>query len=264
MRSLRCCDQPLILRPTFEVVSAAHDPDLLGVGSSPYVGDTGNTFLPVPVAPTLAQNNRYLFRLCVLPVSAGQIAIIRGIRTYIGLRGEITLEDETVVPYEIPVTSPNWKFTDGNYSFHVRRLVPNFYDSVFSAAQQPGTSPQVSGSDSALLFRSLIPYVPTGAGIPPMDSVDYLATWRDMRYPWTQANWDMLRVPVPGPCTLVLYASIHQTDPETRPVTPPCPPGLVPDVVAPEDQFVAAFSTTARYGHVGGAMLIELAPGEQR
>lgn len=254
MRVRQCCDQPLILRPTFECVSAGADPDLLGVGSSPYVGDASATFLPVPEEPTPDQRSRYLYRLVVVPVSAGQVAIIRGVRTYVGIRG--TLDD---VPYEIPVTTPNWKFTNGNYSFHVRRLGPAFYDSRFSATQQPGTSPQTSGSDSALLFNQLAaPYIPRGAGLPPGDGVDFLTTWRDMRYPWTAANWDLLRVPVPGPCTLVLYASIHQTDPETR----PDPADIPCDVLVPEDRFVANF-TDARFGHVGGALLIELAPGVQ-
>jgi hypothetical protein len=200
----------------------------------------------------------------VLPVSAGQIAIIRGLRTYIGITGSLLVaEDEIAVPFEIPVTTPNWKFSDGNYSFHVRRLGPAFYDSRFSATQVPGTSPQVSGSDSALLFTQLAaPYIPPGGGIPPGDAVDFLGTWRDMRYPWTAANWDQLRVPVPGPCTLVLYCSIQQTDPATRAAPSDCPPVSLP-CIAPEDCFVRGF-TNVRYGHVGGAMLIELAPGETR
>lgn len=259
MRSLRCCDQPLILRPKFEVVSAGADPDLFGVGSSPYFGDTGNTFLPVPVAPTTDQRSRYEYRLCVLPVSSAQIAIVCGLRTYVGIAGTV---EESNIPYEIPVTSPNWKFTDGNVSFHLRRLGPAFYDSRWSAAQIAGTSPQVSGSDSALLFNQLAgPYIPPGAGIPPGDAVDNLGTWRDMRFPWTAANWDMMRVPVPGPCTLVLYASIRQTDPETRPTPPEPPCGF--GVLSPEDQFLASV-LDARYSHVGASMLIELAPGEVR
>lgn len=265
MGAVRCCDQPLVFRPTFEIASASFDPELLGVGASPYAGDASSTFLPVPATPTPDQQSRYLFRLCVLPVSSAQVAIVRGVRTYIDLIG--TLEGSTY-PFSVPVKDPNWKFTDGNVSWHLRRLDPGFQDFTVDPNQVAGTSPRVSGSDSALLYTQLAaPYIPPGAGIPPGTAVDFLGTWRDMRYPWTAANWDMLRVPVPGPCTLVLYASVHQTNPETRP-TPPDPdiPGSTAlcdtSIIVVEDQFVSSFPD-ARYGHVGGALLIELAPGVQ-
>jgi len=126
-----------------------------------------------------------------------------------------------------------------------------------------GASPSTAGLDSALLYVPplLAPtYTPPGAGIPPGKSVFQLGTWHDLRYPWHDTHWDM-SLPVHGPGRLVLYASVHQTDSDTRPrITIPTA-GI--EVLRPEDQFVSAFESqdvTVFYGRVAGALTVELFP----
>jgi hypothetical protein len=237
------------------VSAAARDTDLTGVGSSPWVGDMGRTGIAVPAAPTTSQRNRYLFRLCGFEIPSGKAAILRGIRQLATIRHQETINDLPLV-VEREIESPLWSFLDGNISWHLRRQPNQFSSNTQSTTQVAGTSFNMRQLDTALLCRvgGLPPaYGALNAGIPPGVSVDALGTWRDIRYPWTSTEWTLSRL-FRGPGTVVLYASVAQTDPENRPLYP----GLAGE--RPEDLFVSNFPDTARYGRVAGALIVELLP----
>jgi hypothetical protein len=251
-----------------ELSSQSFDRDLLGVGSSPYLGDAGYLGIRVPQVPTIDQQHRYLFRLVAIQVANNRALIVKGLRQYlsIGAFGEAGTDCVPVLS-ELEVTSPAWHFADGNVSWHLR--YENDTQSrlhVIDPAQQPGTSPSLEGTDPVLLYTPTSPpfpaspYVPPGAGIPPPFAVDALGTWHDLRFPWDETHWEM-SIPLRGPGTLVFYASVHQTDPEER-----CPifvPTAGIDVLSPEDQFVAAFEADeidVMYQRVAGALTVELFP----
>src|SRR5574342_4144 len=54
-----------------DIVSSAFDIDNLALGNSPYTGDMSRTGIAVPVAPTVDQQHRYLFRLATMEVPSG-------------------------------------------------------------------------------------------------------------------------------------------------------------------------------------------------
>jgi hypothetical protein len=258
-----------------ELVSVGVDDDLQGIGATPIPGDFSSTGLRVPTAPTVDQSHRYLFRLCGAEIPAGSGLVIRGVRQAVTIRAEYAQTNEVQVvtgifPFEKEVTSPWWRFVDGNVSFFFRwtQQVQSVRH-VFDPLQLPGTSPTTFGVDSALLYTPnalgpfVGPYVPPGAGIPPGRAVDFLSVTRELRYPWGNTDWS-LSVPLTGPGVLVMYASVYQTDPATR-IPPPqlTPPAPFTDPVLcgmrPEDQFLMQHPT-ARYGRVAGAMLLDLFP----
>jgi hypothetical protein len=161
-------------------------------------------------------------------------------------------------PAQLEVTSPLWSFIDGNVSFHLR--YHQLYQDArkFDPFQAPGTDPEMRGLDTALLYDPSGPfYTAPGSGIPPGKDVYGLGTWRENRFPWLNTSWDM-KIPVHGPGVLVLYASVRQTDPVTRPLMPP-PDDL--GAIRPEDRFVLEYPTTAVYGRIAGALAVELLKG---
>lgn len=234
-----------------EVSSQSSDSTKFGVGTSPFLGDVASLGVAVPAAATLTQTTRYLVRLCTLDIPSGMQAMIRGVRQNVVI-GAI---DSNGYPVEREVESPSWSFTDGNISWHIRHMLPQESRTIFDAAQTAGTEPSTAGTDPALLYNQpLAPaYVPPGAGMPPGKAIGQLGTWRDLRYPWTNTDWS-LRVPVIGSGRIVFFASIRQTNPESRVAPANCPPSL--SGLRVEDQFLASVPL-AVYRRVAGAMLIE-------
>lgn len=247
-------------RMVVELASETFDPDYLGIGSTPW-GDATGFGVRIPPEPTLDYSHRYLIRLCQVEISPRRAVVIRGIWQYATIRclPEQREPDCEQVPVELEITSPEWHFADGNISWHLRWEPTRFSpESVFDANQLPGTSPSISGQDTALLY--LPPFAPTytppGAGIPPGADVQLLGTIRELRY--TERSDRELSVPVIGPGRVTFYASVHQTNPETR-----CAINIPPGVGRPEDQFVAAFEADeeeVRYGRVAGGIAVELFP----
>lgn len=245
---------------TVELATESFDPDLLGIGSTPWVGDASAFGVRVPAAPTRFQNNRYLIRLLSIDIGLQRALLIRGIWQYATIRveGPQRAADCNPVPTELEVTSPGWHFADGNISWHLR-WEPNQFseESVFDPSQQPGTSPTRNGTDAALLYvPPLLPYQAPGAGIPPGTDVDYLGTIREMRYLDRQSR--ELAIPVFGPGRITFYASVHQTDPVSR-----CPLSMPIGLGRPEDQFVSYWQeadAAVIYGRVAAGLAVDLFP----
>lgn len=250
-----------------EIVSAGADDDFLAVGSSPYLGDYAGTALTVPAAPSLAPEDRYLFRLAAIQIPSGASIVLRGLRMAVELVAPWPAEGGGTYPVYIEQESPFWHFSDANVSWHVRHH-SNIFRYVSDPAQLPGTSPTMKGLSPARLYQLGGPFVSPGAGIPPGVDVEGLGTMRDLRYPWNNTDWS-LGVPVGGPGIVALYCSVKQTNPNTRPQTPVIRPPN--DALRREDRFIIqtrqSNAETARYGRVAGAMLVEMfpcckAPGE--
>lgn len=252
-----------------ELVSAAIDNDLLGVGSTPFVGDTAYTGIGVPSTPTPDQRHRYLFRLCGIEIPSGGEIVIRGLRQFIELRSVRSDAVPPLYPLKFEQVSAFWHFIDGDVSWHLKHH-QNIFARVSDAAQLPGTSPGLRGLDTSLLYNPpLLPtYNPANAGVPPGIDVDgSLGTIRELRYPWDETNWT-LSTTVSGPGVVVLYASVHQTDPTTRTQVPTDLTDT--GALEPEDRFLFATrdpraplsqpGETAIYGRVAGAMTVELFP----
>lgn len=250
-----------------EVVSQSFDEGRIGIGSSPYLGDTSSAGVQVPTTATLAQTSRYLIRLCGIHIPNGQGVILRGLRQGVTLRTVQTVtpagEDTPAAShtFELEQTSPFWSFPDGNVSWHVRWDVGNnTSDQGFDPLQRPGQSPTLDGFDSVLNYiPPFAPYTAPRAGQPPGFGLAHLDTIRDLRYPWQNTDFT-LHEPVIGPGNLVLWASVWQPEASSSSSSRTNIPGCVDaSALRPEDRFLAAFPD-AQYGRVYGAMMVEMMP----
>jgi hypothetical protein len=262
-------------RDLIELASQSFDPDRQAIGGSAYPGDMAALGIVVPAAPTTALNNRYMMRHCGVQVPAGKSIIIHAIRQLVTIRqvevidtlieiegaGSGQLPGSVILPLsrpaELEVTSPGWSFTDGNVSWHLKFLGDRETAFVDPTGQTLGTSPDLYGVDSALCYTGAagpVPYTAPNGGIPPGRPVPGWDTWRDMRYPWQSDNFNT-HIRINGPGVIVLWSSVRQTDPTTRPVLDVVDLGCL----RPEDRFLATFRS-ARYGRVAGAMIVETLP----
>lgn len=239
-----------------EYVSEAINDDFLAVGSSPYPGDIGATGVTVPAAPS-APGERYLIRLCGFEIPGGYRARILGIRQLVLLRAEVVIENESPpseefqLPIEIEQESPLWAFPDGNVSWHLVQVPDDAFGLGYDpAGQANGRSPSMNSLSSAEV------YIVGGTGksiIPLGTPVANLATWRDIRYPWGNTTWNQ-DTRVVGPGKVILYASVKQTDPATRPIRrSPLDLGAI----RKEDRFLLEYPDSARYGRIAGALMVE-------
>lgn len=236
--------------------AAAADDDLLGIGGTPWSGDFSGTGLLVPTAATNGgPRDRYLLRLCGVEIPPGAAISIKGIKQLATIR-HTEIINEVPIVNEREVVSPNWRFLDGNISWHLRLQPQQFAPERIDPAQLAGESPSMRQLDTSLLYLvspAAGDYVPPNGAEPPGTGITDLGTWRDMRFPWdNDAEWNM-DLYITGPGAVVFYASVLQTDPNGRPPYPDA------TGMRPEDQFVSNFPT-AVYGHVAGAMIFEMMP----
>jgi len=240
------------------------DPGVQAIGSSPFAGDLCYTGIVLPQDPTPDQFHRYLCRLCGVRLGSGARGIIRSFRQMLTIASHIDSATEGLtIPLELDVTSPTWHFVDGNVSWHLRKVNPivpeisprMFFDvppftQPFSAAQY-GTSACILARDATAGA-----YIPLNRGYPYGDGVAGLGNIHDIRMPWSQsAIGSDLGIEVVGPCELVMFASVFQTDPERRPPAPV----EVPDYASlrPEDRFILEFPN-ARYHRIAAEMVIDM------
>jgi hypothetical protein len=260
-------------RSITEVTSSGHDDDRTFIGSSAFSNDPSSTGLRISGAPS-ALNNPYLFQLCGIAITSFEAIRIRGLRTYVDIRGVVGQYDQGGVlignyPVVLPVTSPLWTFPDGFASFHLRfnRGPMRTIGPVFP---RPGVTNNIGSTGSALIYQGPNPAA-YQMGRMVGDPIGSLGTVRDQRFAWGQqgAMQDIDYV-VQGPGVLILYAAIKQTDPTTR-VQLQLPPGFDIGSLGPEDRFVYSMSQLPtlglpgiQYGRVAGSIIGEIGTIERR
>ncbi len=251
-----------------EVSSAAFDPDSQMQSTSPHVGDVASSLLYIPEAPSTGLDSRYLFRVAAIAVPPFGMARIKNIRTQITIAQQTPVAaggDNWIYVNEIPVTTPGWSFKDGNVSWHLRIMRGPRLDQQRLLALSPGQSSSLYGIDSSLLVAALAPrYVAPNGGMPPGDPAGSLGTFRDQRF---HNHRHDLGIDVQGPAIVGLFASVWQTDPETRIYLPAASAPADLGALAPEERYVLAWgdggvgtSNLVRYRHLGGALVAEVGP----
>lgn len=240
-----------------EISSSAPNPQLIGIGSGPG-GATSDTYIAVPDNPTLSADNRYLYRLAVASVAAGEVLEIVGFRQGVLIGVKLDPEQDTDEPTFVTIeqTTPSWRFPDGNISWHLRwwpsdprtsnptpkpRLAPSYYQFDYY------------GSQPGLLAKSFSPYLAPGQGMPPGQPVSSLGFFTDLRAPmYAQGTAASQSYRVIGPANVGMFCSVKQTNPE-RPgrASPPPESG---SYLPPETQFLAAYPN-AQYVGVAGSLL---------
>ena len=240
-----------------EISSVGFDTSLQGVGADPS-GSGYNVGIRVPSTTLDGIQNRYMFMLAKIKVGAFKKVRLTGIRQLVTI-GLMVPNGATNYPLEFEVTSPFWRFTDGNISWHLRR-VPQGYQQTANIYNREGL--QFMDAQTPALLYSNAPteaggYAPPGK-IPGVPLIGQLGTFYDLRFGWRNDQAaTSLDTEIVGPCEIALYASIDQTDPGSR--TTLVVPGSLPGGfggLGPEDAFVANFPL-AQYWRIAGSLIFE-------
>ena len=242
----------------FEISTNTRDPSLQLVFADPY-GTLTQLGLSIPSAIPTAYPKPYANRYLALLVSAkfepGEVVRLVGMRQ----RVLIGLNQGGTYPIYKDVTTPEWHFTDANISWHLRRVaLEGVYNrNVFNRAESMF---RTSGTPSILFEKSPLEvggYAPPNGGQPPGNVViPEFGNFHDVRFPWVDDHaWDSLDIEVRGPCAINFYASIQQTDPDTRPTLSGLTDPQIAELV-PEERFLQRFPS-AIYTRIAGSLIFE-------
>jgi hypothetical protein len=256
----------------YEVSTSGFDPALQGVWSDPYSGVYGVGLVVPQVLPIVRDpQHRLLFELAFLRIGAGRKVRLVGIRQLLTIAALLPQPSvETTPPpyiFEKQVTTPFWHFTDATVSWHVMRVPPG-NNPKYNKANADGVAYRYA-TGSALLFEknpNSPSYQPPNGGRPLGSPVSpSLGNMHDIRWPWVADHaQDCMNVEIEGPCDIVFYASMQQTDPNSRTTTPitglTFPLGT--DNLPTEAAFVGNFENEATpvpvtYWRIGGSMIFE-------
>ena len=242
------------------VSSSQIDAGLNLIGGSPFPGDMTASGVPIPAEPTVSQDTRYLVRCCGLSLNAGEKAIIRSLSFQLTIGADVEQEDGTFVPFEIPVLTPGWRFPDGNATFHVRQVNDGRPTKSDPHQMAWGAYPMQwsrNGLSSVILGRVVDGfYEPLNAGMPYGTGIGGLGTVHDVRWPVMQPPSNDLDLEVQGPNEVVVYASVHQTNPATRVIYNGSLD--ISHAVCKEDWFSHRFERATRYWRVGANMIADI------
>lgn len=249
-----------------ELSTKGFDPDLQLVGANPWHSG-GFVGMRIPPTPPKDKTQRYLYTLALGRYGARRRARLVGFRQLVTI-GTYVVNGEgqaqTKYPLELEVESPSWHFTDANIMWSIVRTPPmgiqtsnpgNTEGFQFQYAQQSGT----------LLYETTFTdakgYTPPNAGRAWGDALlGDLAAFNDLRSPWRSfASCCAIDCEFEGPCDIALYASVLQTNPQTR-VTLTLPNLPAGNTNLPkEDSFVVNFPNSV-YWRIAGSLIFEEEP----
>jgi hypothetical protein len=254
-------------RRQFEVASAGIDEAFQLIGGDPYLG-ISNVGLRVPTLATSDQQKRYLFNTASFNIADGAKARVRGYRQMWTLGASVAGDAGGKRFIEQEVLSPFFHLPDGNVSWHLRVIgdgeIPrpgtgpnDLRDFMFRMSDNPALLYETATVASPF-YVNLTAYTPPNRGRPwgtiinseQGTFLDQRAFWRD------DHSWDSLDIPVDGPATIALFASVRQSNPQTRmAITPPAP--FFPGGLSSEEQFLLNFPGAIIW-RVAGALVVEL------
>jgi hypothetical protein len=247
-----------------EIVTIGTNPNLQLVGSSP---SGGGSDLGLWIGGTNAggpPEQRQMFLLCVKRFNAHQRARLVGFRQYLTIGTYIASDGAAQgYPIERPVTTPTWKFTDGNVMWGIRKIPPEMHFQP-NAKNADGLAFRFTQTPAQLfetfIGETVIP--PYGGRFPGNALTPELYQFYDLR----SHRWDKpvdCDVRIDGPCDIAFFASVRQTNPGERIPVPPAPVFSTTSGAVPEDAFVQTYPEVS-YFRIAGALIFELeewAPG---
>jgi hypothetical protein len=276
-------------RLRLEVSTTGIDEALQGVSTDPFPtsGYSTTTGLRIPpvlsLTSTPATQPRYLFCLASLTFQDGirLLGLRQGLT--IGVDGNENVTSPPEYPIEAWVTTPTFKFVDGNVSWHcVVERQPQRTQAM------PGTNAQswayLQSDSPAMLYNTFTNSNVTTTGAPILyikgltaytppdisylwEPVAGLGNIHDLRFPWDSSGaWRSFGkhgIEIEGGGRLSLYASVLQTNPNTR-GTPEADVGASDAFAAPEECFIGSFTSVGdevtkgvNYWRIMGALLVE-------
>jgi hypothetical protein len=238
----------------FEVSTYGFDADLQLLSSDPY-GGAASLGLAVPATLPTDPAQRYLFLLAQAEFGPNVKGRVVGLRQYLEIGTYVDNQGGCSYPLSLEVTSPRWRFIDGNVSWHLTRVDPTLYRN-----EHPNDAEGLQFADSttpALIFQ--VPpadYHGPNGGRPYGTAVDpQLSCFYDLRYPWNNDDAQYLDDEFEGPCRIAFWASVLQTDPNAR-CTLALPGNVTTLMIPPEDAFVVNFPNSV-YTRVAGSIIFE-------
>jgi hypothetical protein len=252
----------------YETSTTGLDTAYQGIYSDPY-GGVYNAGLLIPqIRPAdRTYTNRLLFTLAFARFGAHRRVRLVGLRQMLTVAAFVPAAGGTsyILEKQIPSSQPLWHFTDASVSWHVHRVGPG-YRPLKNPANSDGVAFRYSTAP-ALLFESgpnTDAYIPPYGGRPPgMPLSGPLGNLHDVRFEWVSDHaWESVdSIEFEGPCDIVLFASVQQTNPANR--TKLVVPGLLPagtDSFPEMDAFVANMEANAiptTYYRIAAAMIFE-------
>jgi len=263
-----------VRRGPIEIVTVGTNPNIQITSTDPAGGGADLGLWIGTAGGSVARTSRRLYLLSSFAVNAHQRARLLGFRQYLTIGGFEPVGAATAgYLLEIPVTTPTWKFSDGNVLWGIRKLPPKVRAQP-NVGNQDGLAFR-SGQSPALLFETILTGPPYPTVTPPFSGalpgnvlVPELSRFFDIRAPWHKPY--ETSVPIEGPCTIQLFASVQQTNPGTTQLLPPTTPVFsTVSGVAPEDAFLQTYATgmspiTITYLRIAGSLIFEYedwAPG---
>lgn len=252
------------------VATRCNDPAASFVGTSWAVGDRGSLGIVLPPDPTTSQDQRYLVRLAATEVPQGRFRV-SNLRQYLTLAAPFPPDQQPpapIVPVELDVhrLGPHFKLPDANVSWHLTFQPRTRMQPVDRTGQIPGWSRVADDLNAAILYEALPAslggpgYIPINAGKPPGEAVQPWGTFNDLRFPWTSLTGaaPTLGVVLEGPGTIAFWASVAQTNPESRPS--PLPRDLFPATTLIDQfaQMAVYFIQSARYWRIAGELTVDV------
>jgi len=262
-------DQPRIV----EIATTGFDENLQLVGSDPFGGSSW-TGLRVPTLPTPDTNHRYLMMLASFSLGERAKARIVGYRQLVTLGFKQATGGAGSPQYVVEqlVETPTFHLSDGGVSFHIQQLGPPNNQGFAPTDQGPNDvrnfkfrwceTPAVLYQKATLIdpfYVNLTAYTPPNLGRPwgrPLRNGGQ-NSFVDLRTQWeTHGAWTSLNIPLDGPDTIALFASVRQSNPTTRPKLT-LPGTFFPRGLSREELFIQNFPN-AIYWRVAGSLIVEL------
>jgi hypothetical protein len=261
-----------------EVASTGFDESVGGITSNPFGGVGTFVGLRIPsLVPAAAPGplGRYLFLLASRTLHAP--TRLRGIGQLLSIAANLprTVGETTTpeLPFEFDCVSPEFKFADGNVSWHLV-LEPYRGGCDIQPLTDTASFRQGWSEAPALLYQTFTSTAITGTGAPtnyPITLTAYtpptiwgswtplvegLWTWNDIRFPWSMPpGQDLIDVPIEvsgGAMRCSLYASVLQTAGGVSMGT------VQPTIPAIPSPLPASFFAMPEWGFIGS--MVSLTP----
>jgi hypothetical protein len=279
-------------RLQLEISSTGIDEALQGVSSDPFPanGYGTSTGLRIPavlaVGSTPVTQPRYLF--CLASTTFQDGIKLLGIRQALTLGVDANEGVAPERPIEMWVTTPDFRFVDGNVSWHL--VIEN---QLARSQSMPATNAQswakLQSDSPAMLYQTFTNsnITTTGAPVLYIDGLtaytppDLTTGWQpvagcgnlhDIRFPWNSASaWRSFGengLEIEGGGRLSLYASVLQSNPATR-GQPTLVPSSLSSNACPEECFIQDFTTVREedptlgpvFWRIMGSLLVEKTVG---
>ena len=257
-----------------ELHTTGIDEYLQGIGDDPF-GSLAADGLRIPAFKN-SPKTRYLFQCVTLPVARGMRIRILGRRQLLSMATVQTPRDAAARVDEFRIKDPSFRLQDANVSWHLMRIRPRGTRAPYRDTNSDNFVYRYATTGSALLYETftcppanvnpfgkpdfyttLTAYTPPNGGRPYGEPL--LSTWHNVRNPWNEPHSaDWTGIEVDGPCIVVDFASVLQTQNGGVALTQNVNPNSLNSLGSDEEAFLAEWAGAVKLWRVGSAIQYEV------